>query len=195
MAIYYTMIGSRVTPPEIIELMTRFAEKACKFNYIGRSGGADGADACLEEGFELFKSDNTLASSGDYLEIYLPWKDFNGRSSQEAGYYTLSNLVNNKDAEAIAEKTHPAWDRCSQGAKKLHSRNVYQLLGQDLNTPSRFVICYAKPRNDGTNGVKGGTATAVQLGMENGVEIINLYHDSCRKRIEGWVNKQEETQK
>lgn len=189
MTIYYTMIGSRETPPDVMELMTKFAKKTCLWKYVGRSGGADGADACLEEGFRRFKEDSNLACSGDYLEIYLPWKDFNGRQSSQEGYYTLAELPNKVQAESIAESIHPAWERCSQGAKKLHSRNVYQLLGQDLQTPSRFVICYAKPRNDGTGGVKGGTATAVQLGIENGVEIINLYNGSDRKRIEDWVNK------
>ncbi len=186
---YYTMIGSRGTPLEIMELMTKFATKACEFDYVGRSGGADGVDSCLEEGFKLFKKTYPNVSGTDYLEIYLPWKDFNGRNSSEEGYYTLPFMSNKGQAQDIAEKIHPAWERCSQGAKKLHTRNVYQLLGQNLNTPSRFVICYAKPKNDGTDGVKGGTATAVQLGIKNGVDIINLYHDKHRKRVEDWVSK------
>lgn len=189
MTIYYTMIGSRDTPPEIMELMTKFATQACEFDYVGRSGGANGADSCLEEGFKLFKETYPSASGADYLEIYLPWKDFNGRSSSEEGYYTPPFTSNKVQAQDIAETIHPAWERCSQGVKKLHTRNVYQLLGQNLNTPSRFVVCYAKPKNDGTDGVKGGTATAVQLGIDNDVEIINLYHDKHRKRVEDWVTQ------
>lgn len=191
--IYYTLIGSRETPKDVMELMTKFAEKACSFKYVGRSGGADGADSCLEEGVKAFQSKMTLAPtlSSEFMEIYLPWKDFNGRDSSMSGYYTLPWMDNKYEAEKIASEIHPAWDKCSQGAKKLHSRNVYQLLGQDLNTPSRFVLCWAKPKDKDrkTEHVQGGTATAVKLGIDNGVEIINLYWEDQRKRVEEWVNK------
>lgn len=120
------------------------------------------------------------------MEIYLPWKDFNGRLSSVSGYYDLGFLSNSNEAVRIAEQTHPAWDRCSQGAKKLHTRNVYQLLGLDLRTPSKFVICWAEPA--GTKGhVKGGTATAVKLGIDNGAEIINLYHKEAQERVIRWL--------
>ena len=184
--IYYTMIGSRSTPKEIIEIMTKFAEKACSFNYIGRSGGADGSDACLENGVKNYLLSCEENCPEYYMEVYLPWEGFNGRDSFEGGYYTLPWMDNKDEAEIIASETHPAWHRCKQGAKKLHTRNVYQLLGQDLNTPSRFVICWAEP--SGKSGhVKGGTATAVKLGIDNGVEIINLYHTEHLERVKKWV--------
>ncbi|CAH9014820.1 putative DprA-like protein [Vibrio phage 249E41-1] len=186
--IYYTMIGSRSTPPDIMELMVKFAEKACEFNYVGRSGGADGSDACLEQGVGSYLNSCEENYPEHYMEIYLPWKDFNGRDSFGGGYYTLPWIDNKEQATQIASETHPAWDRCSQGAKSLHSRNVYQLLGQDLNTPSRFVICWAEPKGEDGH-VKGGTATAVKLGIDNGAEIINLYHEDQRKRVEDWINK------
>lgn len=193
MTIYYTLIGSRETPKDIMHLMTRFATKACAFDYVGRSGGADGSDSCLEVGVNAYLSLEELPDSygGRYMEVYLPWKDFNNRDSSVSGYYTLPWLDNKFKAEQIASEIHPAWDRCSQGAKKLHTRNVYQLLGQDLNTPSRFVLCWAKPKSTDrkTEHVQGGTATAVKLGIDNGVEIINLYWEDQRKRVEDWVNR------
>jgi hypothetical protein len=149
MTIYYTMIGSRKTPEDIQYLMVKFVEKACKFNYVGRSGGADGADKCLEEGVYNFigeECDGETGTACHLMEIYLPWKDFNNRDSRSSGYYTLYQLSNRFQAENIAKELHPAWERCSQGVKKLHTRNVYQLLGRDLNTPSKFVICYAEPK-------------------------------------------------
>ncbi|MCP3683189.1 MAG: hypothetical protein GY861_10900 [bacterium] len=203
--IYYTMIGSRSTPEDVMGLMTKFATKACEFGYIGRSGGADGADSCLEGGVENYLRSCEESCPEHYMEIYLPWKDFNGRDSLAGGYYTIPWMDNHKEAENIASEVHPKWklDKLvesgevekprnwkpmKQGAKKLHTRNVYQLLGQDLKTPSRFVICWAPPQ--GTEGhVKGGTGTAVKLGIDHGVEIINLHHEDQRKRVEDWVNK------
>lgn len=190
--IYYTLIGSRKTPKDVMKLMTKFAAKACEFNYIGRSGGADSADSCLEEGVNRYLSLQELPQNlaGSYMEVYLPWQDFNGRDSLVSGYYTLPWLSNKLEAEKIASEIHPAWDKCSQGAKKLHTRNVYQCLGQDLMTPSRFILCWAKPKDKDrkTEEVKGGTNTAIMLGVKHGVEIINLYYKEDRKRVEDWVN-------
>ena len=191
--IYYSMIGSRETPQEILNLMTKFATKACAFDYCGRSGGADGADSCLEQGVQSYLVLNELPDSyaARYMEIYLPWKDFNKRDSKGAGYYTLPSLDKKNTAEIIASDIHPAWDRCSQGAKKLHTRNVFQCLGQDLSTPSRFIICWAKPKYQDrhTEECQGGTGTAVKLGINHGVEIINLYWEDQLKRVQDWVNK------
>lgn len=187
---YYTMIGSRETPKEILEIMCKLSNKLSRWLYCGRSGGADGADHCLEVGLSDLIKNNSAEGK---MEVYLPWKDFNGRDSSKSGYYTLPYLNNKKQAEEIASKIHPAWDRCSQGAQKLHTRNVYQLLGLDLKTPSDFVICYAKPKYEDrrTEEVKGGTATAVKLGIDNNVKIYNLYWDDVKEMCLDWVAKEE----
>jgi hypothetical protein len=171
---YYTMIGSRETPEDVLGLMGHIAGKLAGLHWTGRSGGANGADSALEEGCS-----RKLCSS---MEIYLPWDGFNGRSSDNRGYINTPRMSNYTQAQTIAEATHPAWERCSRGAKALHTRNVYQLLGKDLATPSKFVICWAKPTGVGDN-CKGGTGTAVKLGIANGVEIINLYHQHNVERM------------
>ena len=189
MTTYYTMIGSRSTPDDVLGLMTELAYKLALWGWVGRSGAADGADTCLEDGVHDFLCTKDKQAK-DYIEVYLPWKDFNGRSSSVArGFYTLSDLANRGKAETIAETLHPNWNACKQGAKKLHTRNVYQLLGQDLNTPSRFVICYAEPKGKDGN-VKGGTGTAVKLAIDNGIDVFNMYLPEHRKRIEDWINKE-----
>ncbi|WP_419663864.1 hypothetical protein Dvar_40930 [Desulfosarcina variabilis str. Montpellier] len=57
---FYTGVGSRKTPPEILTLMTRFAMFAARNGLILRSGGAIGADQAFEAG------------AGDLKEIYRP---------------------------------------------------------------------------------------------------------------------------
>ena len=189
MSKYYTLIGSRETPPDILELMSRAAEGLAANGWIGRSGGADGADTSLEQGVDEFCYNSGLDSThyGTYMEVYLPWKDFNGRVSSASGYFTLPYMDNKDEAGVVAESIHPAWGRCSQGAQKLHTRNIYQLLGQNLTTPSRFVLCYTQPTSKGSVTVKGGTGTAVKLGLDNGVEIINLYYKENVERIKTWL--------
>lgn len=183
------MVGSRSTPPEVLTLLERLAYMLATQGWCGRSGGADKADTCLEVGVSEYVSKQPVdVSYYDLMEVYLPWKDFNGRCSDHSGYYTLPFMGNKAEAEALAETLHPAWERCSQGAQKLHSRNTYQVLGQDLKTPSKFLVCYAEPV--GTEGrVKGGTGTSVKLAMDNGVEVFNLYLPAHLKRIEEYLNK------
>lgn len=147
---YYAGIGSRETPLEIGEIMTMLSSILEKENYILRSGGANGADTFFEQGI---KNDNK--------EIYLPWKNFNNNSS------TLFNI--SEDAINIAKRYHPVFDTLSSGAKKLMARNVYQVLGYDLKTPSEFILCWTK------NGkLKGGTSQAIRIANDYGINVINL---------------------
>ena len=81
--------------------------------------------------------------------------------------------VRNKDliseTERIASEVHPAWDRCNEWARGMHSRNCHQILGYDLQSPVDAVICWTP---DGA--VVGGTATALKLSMKAGIPIFNL---------------------
>lgn len=170
---YYTLIGSRSTPEDILTLMQKVAAKLNSEGWIVRSGGADGADSCAEQ------QDIYLNWA---MQIYLPWEGFNGRSSNNRGYINSTKCSTYNDAVKIAEATHPNWKACSKGARALHTRNVYQVLGHSLDTPSKFVICWAEPTSDMVN-VKGGTGTAVRLALQHNIPVINLWYEKDRERI------------
>lgn len=171
MAKYYTGIGSRQTPKEILDLMVEIGRKMSDLGYIGRSGGAEGADSAFQEGAQL--------SGKSLFDVYLPW----GKSGHDKNIIMLNpqKFQNYQQAVELASQVHPAWDRCSDAAKKLHSRNVYQILGNDLRTPSKVCILYAEPR--GTYSVKGGTNTALQLALMHKVPSWNLYKKESREFI------------
>ena len=153
---FYTGIGSRQTPINALQLMTQIAIEYSSNNYTLRSGGADGADKAFELGCD---------QNNGSKEIYIPWNSFNNCYINQ-GYL----VVNNDEAFKIAEDAHPAWDRCSPGAKKLHTRNVYQVLGVNLNSPSEVIICWTA---DGKG--KGGTGQAIRIAKNNNIPIIDLY--------------------
>jgi len=142
---YYAGIGSRETPTAILSEMTRLAQVFQSEGYILRSGAAEGADTAFELG------------AGDAKHIYLPWPRFNGHSS---------TLLPTPEAYALAAKHHPAWDRCSPGARSLHARNCHQVLGLDLATPVEFVCCWTK---DGR--ASGGTGQAIRLAYAFDVHV------------------------
>lgn len=148
---YYTGIGSRECPSEICAKMTKLAKYLAGKKYILRSGGADGADKAFEQGVWVPR----------LKEIYLPWKGFNGSNSLL--------FISHPDAEAIAKKYHPRWNDLGSGAKKLHTRNVHQILGKDLKTPSKFVICWT---SDGK--ISGGTGQAMRIAKDMNIPIFNL---------------------
>lgn len=169
---YYTGIGSRNTPPDIGVIMRNIASKLYKDGFMLRSGGANGADTFFEEGVWSNIPTAMAGSAGYCSEIYIPWDNFNKRN-EESGYIIPSTFSNFHEALEIAESVHPCWTKCSQGAKLLHARNVYQVLGADLKTPSDFLICWAEEDINGN--IKGGTRTAVELAHRNKIPVYNMY--------------------
>ena len=151
---YYTGVGSRETPAEILDFFTRVAFWLGGQGWALRSGGAEGADSAFERG--------TIQANAA-KEIYLPWGRFNGNTSR------LFSLPNDTNAARIAEDVHPAWARLSQGAQKLHARNVYQVLGANLTAPSEFLMCWTPGALD-----KGGTRTAIVLARAHQVPVFNF---------------------
>ena len=141
-----------------------------------RSGGADGADNAFEEG--------AVAALG-HFQIFLPWNKFNDRPANRPGYISLNDVGKPivDQCMKLAADIHPAWGRLSFGAKKLHARNTLQVLGLDLKTPSRFVVCWT-PFGEDT----GGTRTAIVLARRHEIPIFNLCKDGdlgLLKQFEG----------
>jgi hypothetical protein len=143
---FYTGVGSRNTPTEILTLMTAIAHKLYAMNYILRSGGAAGADTAFELG-----------------------------ASQKKQIFTAN--MTTKEAMDIASKYHPAWNKCSTFARKLHGRNAFQVLGPNLCKPSALLICWTPDgcishaeRTINT----GGTGTAISIANAYNVSIYNL---------------------
>lgn len=120
------------------------------------------------------------------MEVYLPWNGFNRCYSNQEGYVDSTKLSSYNMAYSLAEELHPNWEACSRGAKALHTRNCMQILGKDMKTPSKFVLCYGVPTDDKGN-VKGGTGQACRLAIREGVQILNLYHEDTQNRIITWI--------
>ena len=138
---YYAGVGSRTTPPEILATMTKAAGILEQQGYILRSGKAKGADRAFEAGVK----------SSLNKQIFPNW-------------YPTS-----EEAKKIAASIHPAWGNCSEYAKACHARNVYQILGENLNSPVEFVICWTPDAQP-----IGGTRTAIILAKKHKIPVFNL---------------------
>jgi hypothetical protein len=165
---YYSGIGSRLSPPDVLSLMVDIGKFLAQKGYVLRSGGANGADKAFEQGCDLVQGEK---------EIYLPWKSFNDNPS---GLYLKSQeLKGIKDqAFELASQYHPAWDQLNYGARCLMARNGMQVLGQDLNTTVEFVICW----NLG-GFTHGGTSQALRIAQDKKIPIFMLSKKECLEDV------------
>lgn len=110
------------------------------------------------------------------------------RGSGYSSIYYASDATD--EAMAIAAMYHPAWDRLSDYAKRLHGRNAFQVLGAYLKNPSEFVICWTQ---DGAicheeRTIKtGGTGTAISIASKNNIPVYNLKRKDHLERITNWI--------
>ena len=185
---WYTGVGSRETPSAILKLMEDIGEKLASQGWTLRSGGAIGADQAFERGMFKFAG---LDGPYDWTpaEIYLPWSGYEDHFKHTHGGLNILPSAIHFETEAIAEgmamAIHPAWEACKQGAKKMHTRNVFQVLGKTLDQPSKMLIAWT--RLDKHGNPKGGTATAINLANENGVSTFNLNKAEDFDRINKWL--------
>ena len=159
----YAGIGARSTPVNIQAIMTQLAAKLALDGWILRSGGAKGADTAFERGCGQYRK-----------EIYLPWPGFNGNRS------SLNEVCD--AAYLMASEFHPAWERCNSTARKFHARNCYQVLGYDLATPARMIVCWTP-----NAAMVGGTAQALRIAEAHGIEICNMANPDVLRRIEEYI--------
>lgn len=187
---YYTGVGSRDTPNREWGILREVGRKLAEQGFILRSGGAKGADSAFESGWLDYISNN---KGGTTAEIYLPSPGFNQYQITETLGATIlpeeELPAEWEEAKGIASQIHPAWNSVrndgepvlSPFARRAHTRNVFQVLGIDLNTPSKFLVCWSKTDHNGIP--EGGTRTAWQLASSRGVPCFNLYRHADRDRI------------
>ena len=158
---YYAGIGSRETPTDVLRFMSAIASALSYRGWTLRSGGATGAD-------------DAFATGSTDSDIFLPWSGFGESDIPEArpagGRYHVG-------PEAwtfpIAEQHHPRWQSLTMGVRKLHARNVHQVLGRDGEPRSSMVIC----------GGGGGTGQAIRVARTYGVQVFDLGDATIRHRV------------
>lgn len=166
----YTGIGARKTPEPVLKKMRDFGSVLARLGYTLRSGAAAGADTAFETG---------CFSAMGKRDIYLPWPHFNNHPSP---LHQVS-----QDALKMAEDYYPyGWTSLTQGVKKLMARNMYQVLGSELDSPSDLVICWtpdgARTKEERTRST-GGTGQAIACASDNGIPVFNLFNNNEDERI------------
>lgn len=156
----YAGIGSRETPTEVQNVMSKAAKWLESKGYALRSGGANGADFAFEKG---------LDKNSKNKEVYLANTDykkndtfFNDRSN--AGYANQNTDIvfedrypnNNRNyiesaskniALDLVNEVHPNPKGLNGIPRNLMARNAFQVFGKELDSPVDFVLTWT-PLND-----------------------------------------------
>lgn len=163
---YYTGIGSRKTPPEVLASMTWLAVQLYDLGYTLRSGHAVGADRAFEYGAE------------ERADVYLPWKDFGVKPYKNdpgcpvmGNPIVVDNLISKNHVELYSQvcfnmQRDPA---CfSRGIKLLTYRDMHQVVGHEETFKlSDFVVCWTQ--------APGGTHYAMEAARLHGIPVFNMY--------------------
>lgn len=157
----YTGVGSRTTPRDILTLMYLVADHLSTSGYTLRSGHASGADMAFEKG------------AGSNAHIYLPWPSFG-----EGEINGLYNAAPSLEAIALAALHHPNWANLGSGPRLLHARNSQEVLGRQLDSPSKFLLCWTPGGHGG-----GGTGQAIRIANAYGVPVFDLYDETVQARL------------
>lgn len=184
----YTGVGSRNTPLYILYMMSKIAMILEKKGYILRSGCATGADAAFED---------ALLNPSKSAEIYIPNKGFPYKmgtnyknhyiipkdkfgESFHGLYCQATRLIHQKDI-------HKLWRYIkSSRTMDLHNRNMFQVLGIDLKSKSKFNICFTKRQElkyEDTGKETGGTGTSINASSLYDIELFNLSVDEHYIRL------------
>ena len=178
---YYTGIGSRETPDYILDLMEDIAMKFREQGFRLRSGHAEGADQAFGRG------------AGPDADIYLPWPTFNqeydfaGEYDEDKQIIVKPSVIVAPSPEAIniAAAYHPNWAACNETVRKLHGRNVHQVLGSlpaGRPVKSACVICWTP---DGQ--ASGGTGQAIRIAEKAEIPVWNLWDEDTYDIAFEWI--------
>lgn len=173
---YYTGVGSRETPVKIKQQMGYMACELARNGYILRSGGANGADIAFQRGCDI---GNTRAK-----EIYIPWASYGPTDDVLEMGIIVPKM--GKKLMGILKNIHPNYENLSVQAKKLHGRNIFQVIGYHKpRVYSSFLLCWTPDGAESADqcSIKtGGTATAIRMASKLKIPIFNFKNeDSMHK--------------
>lgn len=185
-----TCVGPRkITPNEerVVYLIGRWLFS----NGFGiRSGLAVGSDINFYNGYlskareEIVKFNKSDLNGK--VEMYVPkFKDW--QRKPDAFTYCPPEEVIWEECLTIASDIHPNWEACDDYARRLHGRNIPQVLGRDLKSPSKALVTCVKEISTGRR--LGGTNTAYNLAYKRNIAIINVYNEVFNKDRNAIIDK------
>lgn len=183
------IVGSRDVPLDILELMIRIGRTFTDLGVMISSGDAFGSDRA---GWYGAKQSRKYSEVGARIYLTESWR--NRKRVELNPFFMIAEDYPEtwQQAKVMASSARGNFNGLNDYGIALHTRNVYQIFGHNLDELIRAIVYYAKPVGDVKNEVvKGGTNTAVRLAVNAEVPTrINLYtqegQDWAYKFLEKW---------
>jgi hypothetical protein len=177
----YAGIGSRGAPAATLELIESIAARLARGGWVLRTGLSPGADQAFYRG--------ALAGGGE-IELYLPWPGFCAEARRQGEGFRVRELPRPSPAAyALAARFHRAWDgrawtQLGEGERALLARDVYQVLGAQLDAPAACVVCWTPDGGlDGSDPRGEGTGQALRIAHHYGVPVYNIARPQHAARV------------
>jgi hypothetical protein len=168
---HYAGIGSRQTPPPVLELIETIAAMLARDGWVLRTGMSPGADQAFYRG--------ARAGRGR-VELYLPWPGFEAQARDEDEGEEVRELAEpSAAAYELSARFRPGQTgldtELDPRARDLLARDAHQVLGADLATPVGFVVCWTPDSSlDGSGPGAGGTGQALRIANASRIPAFNL---------------------
>lgn len=168
----YAGIGSRKTPPTVLNLMYWIGVRMAQAGLNCATGAAVGADQAFANG---------CVAGGGTVSLSLPWASYNSEwvSSLPKNQVSIY-VIQDSDTWAYdnVQKYHPAPEKLKQGGMKLMARN--SLI---LRPPVDTVICYTENASG-----KGGTGQAMRIASDLNMPVYDLGNPAVFTMYASWVD-------
>ena len=128
----YAGIGARKTPKDMLAVMRTIGKINAKAGRKLLTGAAEGADDAFMQGHREVTDNN--------LEAFIPWNGYEGYSQFKQSFVHAE--ITQEALNMASEIYDRDWTLINQGVANLMARNMYQILGKDLNDPVDAVICW-----------------------------------------------------
>jgi hypothetical protein len=161
MNLIYSGIGCKNPPSFIIGIISEISIHLANKHYLLRSGASIGCQSAFESGCK---------SINGYRDIYLPWRSYNDNDSM---LYDIS-----EESKIMAKSFYPKYDDLSLENRLIFARNCNIILGDKLDTPSDFIICYTE---EGKH--TGETGHALKIAKKYNIPIFNFGNKDLTKEI------------
>ena len=165
---YYTGVGSRETPVDMQMKLVAVAARLAMIGYTLRSGGAKGADRAFQQGAESVHGETVIYRAKGKFKHMIPAWCF-------------------EEVKRHMPPNRPPFDSMEEHTRKLLARNMLQVLGEDGQVPSEFLVCWTP-----AGLTDGGTGYALRCAVAHGVMTYNLRNPIEEKAFDEFLQELEE---
>lgn len=125
-----------------------------------------------------------IAVNKDSREIFVPWQGFNKGRHKHEGVLVCHCLETHLSAIEMAQQAYPTFKEETTEIQMYWVRNIYLLLGENLDKPTDLVIYY----QDGQTTAKTGSQYLLHAALQMEVPCFNIQNQQGMDKLYEYVS-------